>query len=218
MKKRLLVLAVLAVLIAAAAAIIYFQDTGALLERLRRYLEQTPGWIFAVLTLVLPMLGVPISLFLVLAGAKFGPLYGLLLLAALLPLQLAAMYYLGRKPARGAVDWLLGHTKYEMPNPPEKNRLLYTVTVVFLPGLAYTLKCYGLAMAGIPFRTYIGVSWPGHFLMGLPFVVLGGAVNRLNPWLLAGGAAALVALYLLVHTVTRRITAAREELPEGAEE
>lgn len=185
-------------------------DISSVMDSVRQYLSRTPAFVFIALTLVLPLSGIPLTYIMILAGIKFGALFGVILLALILPFQLILMYYLGRYPARNGVNWLFRNTRYTLPTLPQKHHHLYTIAVVIFPGLSYALKQYGLAVTGIPFRIYMAVSLPLTFLLVMPFVVLGGAAVEYNPLLLGGAIAGIIALFYLVRTLTPIINRKRQ--------
>jgi uncharacterized membrane protein YdjX (TVP38/TMEM64 family) len=167
------------------------------MEWVRQFVNDgTPAHVFLAMALFLPIAGVPLSLFLVLGGTKFGIAWGLVMLAALIPGQLAVFYWLGNSLARDLVKRLLSRTRYELPPPAEKNPTMYAASVAVIPGVSYTLKCLAVAFAGVPFKNYFAASWPLHFAMGVPFVVLGGGAQDMNPWLLGAGVVGVFAVLL----------------------
>jgi uncharacterized membrane protein YdjX (TVP38/TMEM64 family) len=183
------------------------------------FLRQTPAGTFVFLMVVLPMAGVPLSLFLVLAGNKFGPATGLALAAAILPPQLAGMYFLARGPGRAIAQRILKMTGHRLPEPSKSSAVLFTAAVAFLPGLSYTLKSYGLALAGTPFWSYLGISWAVNLLLGVPFVVLGGAFVHFNSRMIIGVVVAFAAMYFGVHAIRRRAgRMINEKIESSAEE
>jgi len=191
-------------------ALLNIYDISAMMDNLRQYLSYTPTFVFIALTLVLPLSGIPLTYIMILAGIKFGALFGVLLLALILPFQLVLMYYLGRYPARNGVNWLFRNTKFTLPTLPQKHHHLYAIAVVIFPGISYALKQYGLAITGIPFRIYMAVSLPLTFLLVMPFVVLGGAAMEYNPLLFGGSVAGIIALFYLVRTLTPIINRKRQ--------
>lgn len=204
--RRIAIAAVMLIMLGLAGWGIYEMGFKDFMDWVRQFVnEGTPLHLFLAMALFLPIIGVPLSLFLVLGGTRFGIAWGLVMLAALIPGQLAAFYWLGNGLARDLVKRLLSKTRYELPPPAEKNPTMYAASVAVIPGVSYTLKCLVVAFAGVPFKNYFAVSWPLHFAMGVPFVVLGGGAKDMNPWLLGAGVVGIFAVLLGLRYAAKHI-------------
>ena len=134
--------------------------------------EKTHPALLLVTFLVLPVVGFPISVFLILLGIRFGPGYGLLIMWTGMGTHLLITFILSRSYIRPWLFLLADKWAFTVPRLPENRQILVSLLFMAVPGLPYTLKNYLLALAGVPFVTYFTVSWIANGLMGTPFVVL----------------------------------------------
>ncbi len=128
--------------------------------------------------LILPMVGFPITVFLILLGIRFGPVYGLLIMSFGFAVHLLVTFGLSHSYIRPWLALLADRWHFTIPRLPAHRRLQFSFIFMAVPGLPYTVKNYLLALAGVPFLTYLVICWTVNSLMGVPFVVLSGAANR----------------------------------------
>lgn len=142
--------------------------------------ENTPPALFIGLMAVLPMAGVPLTLFLLFLGAKFGVGTGLLILEALLPFQMAAAYVLSRAVRNPLVDYLVNRRHYRIPVVPDHHELMFSFFFITFPGIPYAVKLYLLPLAGVKFRYCVWLNWALNGILCIPFVLLGKSAMDLN--------------------------------------
>lgn len=152
-----------------------------------------PPALFLLLMVCLPIVGFPITPFLVLAGVKFGILWGLLVTGLAMPVHLSAIYLIGHSFLRAKLLAYLGKRQYKVPEVPVSGKVVFTFVFAVVPSLPYTMKNYILAMSGLSFLCYLGATWAGQMIIAAPLVGVGGSAARMNGWL-----AALFALALLI--------------------
>lgn len=180
-----------------------------------------PWWFFAAFA-VLPAVGFPVSIFALSAGSLFGPVLGLpwvLALAGLcMAVSMSISYWLARYVVRPWVERLLGYVGYRVPVvPPEKQRV-FTVLVRITPGVPYVFQSFLLGLAGVPFWTYLLISWLACTVNVWLVIVFGDALAQ------GKGKAALLALagavvaVLVVRWVRLRLAARARGLAAKAEE
>ncbi|MGB5987517.1 MAG: hypothetical protein WBG37_19585, partial [Desulfobacterales bacterium] len=157
--------------------------------------EATSPALFILLYALLPMLGFPISLFLVLLGVKFGSANGVLIMFAVLPLHLLAAYGVVHTWLRELLLRLLKKRDLELPRIPKQHAASFSFLFMAVPGLSYSLKNYILPLAGVPARHFFLSGFLAQGFMGIPFVVARNAA--------AGKSAYLLAAYGVVHTWLR---------------
>ncbi len=139
--------------------------------------ENTPPALFLVLLAILPLVGFPISLFIVLAAIKFAPLNGLLLMGGAVIFHMGVSYLLAHSVMRPLLEKLLDRWEYSLPTIPNRKAALFTLFFTALPGLPYTAKNYILPLSGVPLKYYFLIAWPIQLLWTLPFLGLGGYVH-----------------------------------------
>ena len=108
---------------------------------------------------ILPAFGVPITPFLILAGAVFGTRLALIGTAIAVGLNLTLCYFAARS-LRPLLGSLLQRFSYDLPDFNERGRsaVRFTLAVKAAPGVPAFIKNYGLALAGVPFPLYFGLS------------------------------------------------------------
>jgi len=165
--------------------------------------EGTNGYVFAVLMALLPVAGIPISIFLVLVAMIFGLTGGIALTGALMFFHLAATYYLTHTLFRPLVMRLLSRYHVGVLKLPERGARRLAFIFMLFPGLPYSIKNYLLALSGLSFWEYVIIGWTAQFSLSIPFVLLGRAVIKMDP-LILGIALALVILAIIGQNFLRR--------------
>lgn len=160
--------------------------------------------LFLLMFVLLPLVGFPISAFLVLIGVKFGTWYGVLLTLAVMPLHLLISFLVANSYLRSILQRCLETMSYRLPQIPEDRALWFSFVFMAVPGLPYTVKNYALPLSGAPFRYYFLSGYLVQGAMGIPFVVAGGAVAGEHLVILAVIFAVLLAVYALVHRLRQR--------------
>ena len=127
---------------------------------------------FAAMTL-LPLAGVPITLFYLAAGVVFDPPVNIAGTAAALALNHLLAYALARRTLKPGLDVLLRKSGFRLPKPGRRNPLYTALFLKLTPGPPFILRSYMMAMAGIPLKTYLLVSWPLSMAYALPAILLG---------------------------------------------
>lgn len=173
-------------------------------DELRAWAAQAhPGLVFA-LVFLLPLLGFPISITLVLVGIRFGFAGGMAVVAAVVLGQLLIGLPLGRGPLHGLAKKLFGARIDALARAGWQHQAVVTFLTTLIPGPPYIGKVYGLAAARVPAVLYLGIGWPVYVVTSIPLVGLGGSAMHLSTerLLLFGGLA--VGLALALHWARRR--------------
>jgi uncharacterized membrane protein YdjX (TVP38/TMEM64 family) len=188
--KRAVALAALAALALLAWRV---WDHDAVLAWLR---GASPVRFFSAMAL-LTLIGVPLTPLFVVAGASFGAVVGLVGSGLALAASLAMSYGIARGRLRRWLEALLRRFGSALPEFGEtgRNALRFTLVVKLTPGLPAFVKNYGLAAAGVPFPTYLGVGMLVTGAYGAAVVLLGQSLfeHELRPALLFGAVVALLA-------------------------
>ena len=166
--------------------------------------QKTHPLLFIALMAALPTVGFPISIFLVLVGVKFGISVGIAVAALILPIHMAASFLVANSVLHPRIEGILRKRGYRMPKVPENRVVLFTALFVVIPGLPYAMKNYLLALAKVPFLYYLGIGWPVHLAVTIPFIGLGGSTVEMNLSLAALFVGILVGLYFLLPRIKRR--------------
>jgi uncharacterized membrane protein YdjX (TVP38/TMEM64 family) len=169
--------------------------------------KDTHPFLFIALMTILPIFAFPISIFLILAGAKFGLGLGALVTTFTLPVHLIASFLLANSFLRPYLEKIVEEKGFSFPQFPKNRAFFYASLFVVIPGLPYVVKNYLLAMSGIRFRYYLGISWVLELVICIPVVGLGKSAADMNLLLLSLFAGIIVLGYLLSRWLKRRFFA-----------
>lgn len=168
-------------LIAITAWYIYGHHQEWSRERIMAYGKGLPvGW-FLFAFAVLPLLGFPISILLVLMGIRFGMGWGMAIAAGGVAIHHVAAFYLTHGWFRTKLRQKLEASGYGIPKIDEKRRVWYTILFAAIHGPPYALKLYLLALTEIPFRIYFLAGAPIYWLFCLVPIGAGSAVMSFDP-------------------------------------
>jgi uncharacterized membrane protein YdjX (TVP38/TMEM64 family) len=165
-------------------------------------------WMYFGAMAVLPAFGFPISFFYFTAGPAFGEqltMPGVVAAAwAALAVNFALSYWLAHRALRPAVEWVLSHTRFRVPQVKPENQLTVAVLMRVTPGPPLFLQSYLLGLAGVQFRTYMAASMGVQAVLGTGFIVFGKALMERRSGLAVMGALVLVAALVLVRVLRRK--------------
>jgi len=157
---------------------------------------------------ILPSVGMPLLAFTIPAGEVFAPRLGLggviAISLAAIAFNLALSYWLARYALRPLVSRILERYGYRVPRATAANALSITLLVRLTPGPPYSVQCYLLGLAEVPFRTFMIVSWLCLIPWAVGAIVLGQGILNGNFKLAAAGLAVLTGAVLVVQRLRRK--------------
>lgn len=165
--------------------------------------EETHPGLFLLMFASLPLVGFPISAFLVLIGAKFGAWGGVLIVAAGMPIHLIVAFLVAHSFLRSVIRWYLEKIDYRLPEVPQDKIVWFSCFFMAVPGLSYTLKNHALAISGVPFRYFFLSGYLIQGVMGIPFVIAGHALAGESLLLLAAVLVVLILTYLVIYKIRK---------------
>jgi uncharacterized membrane protein YdjX (TVP38/TMEM64 family) len=178
---------------------------GLSLKTIHQWSAELNGWILFALMAFLPLVGVPISILCIMAGAKYGPWFGLGVTAAAVSMNLILSWWIMRSWLRGPVEKILEKTRYKKPELEKGEYAGVCILTALIPGPSYTVKNYFLALSNLPFRTIFWIGLPAHLFAMTPGIFFGGFSGTMT-W---PKAVILIAYTLLLigtsHFLVRRI-------------
>jgi uncharacterized membrane protein YdjX (TVP38/TMEM64 family) len=150
------VVAVLLVLVALTLVVLLALEHGwwGNLVGLLEHVHPVPA---VALMAVLPLAGFSIGVVYVVAGLKFGLVWGGVVIAAVTGVHLAGTHWIVRSFLRGPIERFLARRNYRLPEAPKGAERSLAAMVALVPGPPYFLRNYALALSGMPLRTYF---WP----------------------------------------------------------
>lgn len=185
-------------LILAVACCWLFTDGGKeTREMLTEQVRNLPAFWFIVAYAILPVVGIPLSPLLVLAGVKFGFWQGMAVAALGVFIHHVIAYHLVHGGLRRRVKDRLAKSNYSIPAVDEKNHLWFTAVFASVHGPPYAIKLYLLALTEVSFRVYFWVGAPVYIIFCVVPVGAGSSAISVNPLWLYGGLAGVMGLAFL---------------------
>ena len=129
-------------------------------------------WFMAAF-LVFPLLGFPVNVFLILAGARFGFWGGMGATAVSILFHNFVAYRLVKGWLHDRVKAALERRGYAVPSLAGKDERLNTALFVLIQGPPYVVKLYLLALTNIRLTTYLWVGSPIYILFAMVSVGIG---------------------------------------------
>lgn len=185
-------LRILLVLLVAAAAVLYLYQLDEESLAGARSFFLAPGSnvsLFLLALFVLPLVGLPISAFCLMAGAKFGITWGLAAIGGAMLLQQLTCYWLMHSYFREPLRRLVERRAYQVPTLTRDQQLTWGVSLVAVPVIPYMVKNILLAAGQLSLWQYLLATWPIQMLFSVPLVALTGAARQQDTaliWLAAG--------------------------------
>lgn len=190
----------------AARVVAFFRDAGA--------------WPFFTAMAVLPAAGFPISAFNVVAGPVFGPTMGVgtVIACAVLAVavNLAGSYWIADRALRPLMERLVKRWGYAVPELPAGSAWEITLVVRIIPGPPLFLQSYLLALARVPFGTYLGISLAVQTTYLTAVILAGDAFARGDWRALTAAGVLFVVVGTVMHRLRMRFAAARRLKQAGA--
>jgi uncharacterized membrane protein YdjX (TVP38/TMEM64 family) len=134
------------------------------LKWLHDHAQSFNGVLVFVLTVFLPLVGVPVSAVYAVVGAKFGPVFGLAVAVVAIALHLLLSWWIAHSWLKRPLEALLRRTGRQIPGVPEGEYIPVCLLVALVPGASYTLKNYLLVLAKVPFRPFFWTLLPSHLV------------------------------------------------------
>ena len=163
----------------------------------------SPVW-FIITFLVLPLLGFPISVMLVLAGVRFGFWGGMALAAVGVFFHHIAAFRIVHGLFRQRLRDRIERAGYRIPELKKQNQVWFTALFAAIHGPPYSVKLYLLALTEIPLTIYLWAGAPVYIVFCAITVGAGSAAFTLRPiwiYLLVGG---MIALSLVGRWLSKR--------------
>jgi uncharacterized membrane protein YdjX (TVP38/TMEM64 family) len=145
------------------------------------------GWINGVnpvaalpVMALLPVVGFPIAVVYLFAGARFGPIGGGLVVTFVTAVHLIATYAIARSFLRAPLQRFIERKHLPLPHIPEDEQAAICLIAALVPGLPYVLRNYLLALAGVRFRYYFWVCLPIYVARSYVTILLGDMSSNFN--------------------------------------
>ena len=173
--------------------------------------ENTPAKLFIPLMVFLPLMGVPLTFFLLLLGIKFGVLSGLLLLEVVIPIHILIAYLLAIGVRNPIESYLVKRKNYQIPEVPEHKAFIFSFLTLTFPVFPYSVKLYLLPLAGVKFRYCFWLNWAIQGTMCIPFVMLGRSAADLNATMFGVTVLVIIAMFIFLRWTKKQYVALQKE-------
>lgn len=122
---------------------------------------------------VLPLFGFPILPVYLVAGARFGPVGGGLVVAGVTAVHLAGTYWIARSILRRPLERLLARWHAHLPEIPRDEQPAVALIAALVPGFPYVIRNYLLAVAGVRLRVYLPICLPVYVARAYVSILVG---------------------------------------------
>ncbi|HEU5396258.1 MAG TPA: VTT domain-containing protein [Verrucomicrobiae bacterium] len=180
-------------------------------KTIHHWAAELNGWVIFAIMALTPLVGMPMSLLAIMAGAKFGPWLGLAISGAAVIVNLAGSWWIARSWLHQPLEKLLQKTKYKRPQLEKGEYVGVCLLTALVPGPSYTIKNYFLALSNLPLRVLIGIGLPAHLFAMSPGIFFGNFSGAMTT---AKGVFLIVYTLLLIgvsHFLIRRFRARRKK-------
>jgi len=161
--------------------------------------------------MLFPLLGAPISVFLIATGLRFGFPMGVLVTFLSLIVHHLIAFRIAHGRWRKTVQSKIARKGRKIPELAPEHQAGWTALFAAVAGPPYAIKLYLLALTNIRFRIYIGVGVPVYTLCSMPAVAAGALAGRFNGWWFPL-AALVIAAGVLTTRLLRKRAAARKAI------
>lgn len=224
--KRPQTLLVLAVLITMAASGIYaMRVTGISPSDLKtlsdQIIESIADYPLLAFLAVLFVAGLPLPLspFLVLAGALYTHRYGLptalLLCYSAMVLGMVWTYFVSAYPLHSLCQRVVALFSRKLPEIPEEHKSKVALIIRITPGIPFFVQNYFLGVSKVPFWKYLFIGMAVQALYTPGFVIGGGAIFEGKLGLALGAIALIIVMGITIHWLRSRMANKLKPVPES---
>lgn len=147
------------------------------MERLNAAMERLRPAAVIPLMALLPIVGFPIAIVYLVAGARFGPIVGGLVVAGVTAVHLVGSHYIARSFLRGPLERWIAKRHRRLPEVPADEQVMVCVIGALVPGLPYVVRNYLLALAGVRLKVFFSVCLPIYVARSYVTILLGNLSN-----------------------------------------
>lgn len=142
-------------------------------EQLNVMLARLDAIALIPLMAVLPIFGFPIAVVYLVAGARFGPALGGLVVAFITAVHLLGSYLIGRSVLRAPLERWMEKRHHHLPQVPDDEQAAVGLIAVLIPGLPYFVRNYLLVLAGVRLKILFWVCLPLYVARSYVTILLG---------------------------------------------
>lgn len=122
---------------------------------------------------LLPIAGFPIAIVYLIAGARFGPLVGGVIVTFATAIHLLGTYAIARSFLRAPLQRFIEKRHARLPEIPVDEQALVCVIAALVPGLPYVVRNYLMALAGVRLKYFFWVCLPIYVARSYVTILMG---------------------------------------------
>ncbi|MEZ6041169.1 MAG: hypothetical protein R3C20_11725 [Planctomycetaceae bacterium] len=146
------------------------------------YMKTHPA-VFVSTLILLPLVGFPISVLLLLTGARFRFPVASTIIAVVMGIHTEAAWQICHSAIRPGILRKLEEWRMKVPEISDRHQCWFTAVFVTVPGLPYATKIYSLALSNLPHARYLVIVWLFHWLNALMLLGTGNVAFNHTAWL-----------------------------------
>jgi uncharacterized membrane protein YdjX (TVP38/TMEM64 family) len=163
-----------ALLVATGAAVaLWLTFTEFDWRQVTRGIERLDPLAVLPLMALLPVGGFPIVVVYLVAGARFGPVWGGVVVTAVTACHLLVTHAIARSFLRGPILRFVERRHRRLPEIPADEHAGVALVVALAPGLPYVVRNYLLALSGVRLRVYFWICLPVYVARSYVTILLG---------------------------------------------
>ncbi len=166
---------------------------------------------FFVAMAILPSFWMPVSPFLLFAGAVYSLPVAIIGCASSLSVNMALSWAIAGKWFRPFFERLAHRFGYSIPDLQRRDMLQVAILLRLTPGMPFPMQNYLLGLAGMPFGWYMIVSVPLNLIIGISIVIFGEAIIKGNVTLILLAICLFLVISLSIRVVRNRLSRNRIE-------
>lgn len=195
------------VLLTITGASIYFYRESLTKESIVAFGQSLPAVLLLAAFLILPLLGIPLSIFLILAGLRFGLVWGMVVTTLCIFFHHYVGYWIAHSYLRTRLLRYAEKKGHKVPKVGAESPVWFTILFASVHGPPYTFKLYLLALTDVPFRVFCYVGAPVYIAFCfLPVGAAAAAVHMDVTWIYVAVAVVSVGAIALKYWRKRRAT------------
>ena len=170
--------------VAALGVLAYFHRESLTKESIIAFGHSLPPILLILAFLILPLLGVPLSIFLVLAGLRFGLVWGMVVTTVCIFFHHYLGYWIAHSYLRTKILRYAERKGHKVPKVGDESPVWFTVLFTSIHGPPYAFKLYLLALTDVPFKIFCYVGAPVYIAFCfLPVGAAAAAVHMDVTWI-----------------------------------
>lgn len=141
-------------------------------------IEGLNAFVVILLMTTLPIGGFSIALVYLIAGARFGPVMGGVVVAGVTAVHLLVTNWITRGFLRAPLERFMKRRQHTLPHVPAGADKDVSIIAALVPGLPYFVRNYLIALTDVPLRIYFWICLPIYVARSYVVILLGDLGNE----------------------------------------